>query len=393
MPTLYLHIGTPKTGTSAIQKFLPLNEASLNEKGFCYPDLGYTFPGIGVNRNGHFLVYRQKLKGEDRQKEKEIRAYEDERFYEGLDKLKEISKKYPNIILSDENIWNGYWKRENFWFELKNALTDRGIDLKVIVYLRRQDLLIESYWSQQVRETSQMSFKEYVDSDKYSYFKLDYFGRLEEISKAVGSENIIVRAYEKQQYNGGSLISDFLSVLGIELNSGFRSVDIVANTSLYGEFLEVKRILNSMECFRTKMNWAVKYLRAVQEEKRNSIGLSKCENFTYDEQVAFLKRYEEGNASVAEKYLNRGNGVLFYDEIPKRKREVQSYDKEDLVRICGRIMELQNNELEELKTKRSEDKQRIAELSSELKEVKRQMYKQRPLYRKIGGKIYRLFKR
>lgn len=60
MATLYLHIGTPKTGTTAIQNFLPLNKSLLNEQGFCYPDFGYRYYGVNRYRNGHFLVHRRK---------------------------------------------------------------------------------------------------------------------------------------------------------------------------------------------------------------------------------------------------------------------------------------------------------------------------------------------
>ena len=56
MPTLYLHIGTPKTGTTALQNFLPANEEVLEQHGICYPDFGFRYAGLGVHRNGHFLV-------------------------------------------------------------------------------------------------------------------------------------------------------------------------------------------------------------------------------------------------------------------------------------------------------------------------------------------------
>lgn len=389
MAALYLHIGTPKTGTSAIQRFLPLNNELLQEQGFCYPDLGYRFPGIGKNRNAHFLVYRQSCKLKSEEETTQIRRLEDEQFCEGLDKIKELTETYPNVILSDENIWNGYWKRDNFWYVLKDELSKRGIDLKVIVYLRRQDLLIESYWSQQVKETSQVSFNEYLESEMYSYFKLDYYAQLTHIANVVGKENIIVRAYEKNQYegNGNTLISDFLKVLGLELNTRYEHADIIANTSLYGKYLEIKRILNGIDCFCTKMNWAVKYLRAIQEEEESNIGLSECQYFTYAQQIVFLNKYKDGNEAVAKEFMNREDGKLFYDEIKKRNDDEKSYSSEELVLICGRMLELQHEDLNnKLESEREDSKNKIAALKNSLAWAKR------PLYRKIGGKIFHLFK-
>ena len=40
MKTLYIHIGTAKTGTSAIQRFLEGNAALLYEKGMCQVIVG-----------------------------------------------------------------------------------------------------------------------------------------------------------------------------------------------------------------------------------------------------------------------------------------------------------------------------------------------------------------
>lgn len=389
MATLYLHIGTPKTGTSAIQKFLPLNKELLEEQGYCYPDFGFRYPGIGIYRNAHFMVYRHKRDNSESEEEFEAnRKAEDERFIEGLDKLKDLSETFPNIIMSDENIWNGYVKREDFWETLKKELTDRGIDLKVIVYLRRQDLVLESYWSQQVRETMQISFQEYVNSNEYSFFKLDYYDRLKSIAKIVGKENIIVRAYEKQQYegNGNTLISDFLKVIGLELDDRYESADMIVNTSLHGKYLEIKRILNSMECFSTKLNWSVKYLKKAQEEYEAENGSLKCDYMGYDECIAFLGKYKSGNEAVAREFMDRKDGELFRDEISKGKSSAESYSAEEMVLICGRMLELQNED-NLIKIQRLNDKLDAMEARLERMKISLE-YAKRPLYRKIGGKIY-----
>lgn len=47
---IILHIGTPKTGTTAIQRFLIENESLLQQNGYSYPRL----PGKGsIPNNGY----------------------------------------------------------------------------------------------------------------------------------------------------------------------------------------------------------------------------------------------------------------------------------------------------------------------------------------------------
>lgn len=373
MGTLYLHIGTPKTGTSAIQKFLRLNGEILKEQGFCYPDLGYRFPKIRKYRNAHFLIYRQSCKGLSKEEKKEIRKAEDKQFHDGLDKIKELMETYPNVILSDENIWNGYSKRNKFWATLTKALEERGIHLKVIVYLRRQDLLVESYWLQRVKGTSwHMDFHEYISSGKYKDFKLNYYGRLQRIAGFAGKENILVRVYEKQQWAENTLLEDFFQCVGLEMNDKFMNPDFVVNTRLSGSCLEVKRILNQNDYFRGKKAWVIKDLKTVQ----NEIGHSKCKYFNYQEQLVFMKQYEKCNEAVAREYLHRRDGILFRDEIsPKGDTEGEKYSSEELVLICGKLLELEHTKME-----------------SQLDDMKKSLARaKRPLIKKIIQKIYHIF--
>ena len=40
MPKIFIHIGPPKTGSSALQTFFTKNISVLREKGFLYPEIG-----------------------------------------------------------------------------------------------------------------------------------------------------------------------------------------------------------------------------------------------------------------------------------------------------------------------------------------------------------------
>lgn len=87
--TLYVHIGTTKTGTTAIQSFCIDNQETLNQKGYCYPLFPYRYPDVSERRNARFLLEEAS----DRQ---------GGIFREGMDKIRELFQTYDHIIVSDK---------------------------------------------------------------------------------------------------------------------------------------------------------------------------------------------------------------------------------------------------------------------------------------------------
>ena len=161
MKTLYLHIGTPKTGTSTIQYFCHLNYDLLLQKGLCYPDLGFRFPGIGQNRNAYFLSHKIFDDKKNRRLEEEAGERET-----GLQKLEKLFARQDKIILSDEHLWNEKEIDGERLHYIRERMAKCDVTVKVIVYLRKQDQVIQSYWAQQVKEGMQLSFSEYIEKDK-----------------------------------------------------------------------------------------------------------------------------------------------------------------------------------------------------------------------------------
>lgn len=366
MSTIFIHAGTPKTGTSAIQFFCNKNRKLLKEKGVCYPNLGFEFPGIGVNRNGHFMNRREKDENGQRLHDKE-----EEIVKKGMDKLSGLLEKFPNVVLSDEQFWNNKEMTSEKWAKYRDRFAEMGAELKLIVYVRRQDLLIQSYWAQQVKETMTASFKHYIDTGKYKYFNVDYYKRLEEMAQGVGRENIIVRVYEKQQYYGGNIISDFLHILGLEMTEEYAQADHVVNASLEGACLEVKRLLNNSPIYKSKKNFLVPLLTQVQQEQFGNTGYDKGKYFSKEDQLAFMDQFAEGNAAVAKEYLGREDGVLFRDEVVTAEEEegATRYSSKELVLILGEVIAKQQQKLEEKDAVLKEMKKPVKGMSAMVKKI------------------------
>ena len=328
--TLYLHMGMPKTGTSAIQAFLHNNMKALKEKGCKYPYFEYSFPHISKNRNGHFLVSN---------------TYNAEWAEDCFSQIFKFAEKFPKIVLTDEEIWSVDSHTPEFWINLKNRLNNEDIGLKVIVYLRRQDAFMASIWAQRVKykQMRTCTFKQYMKNHKN---RLDYYEAINEIAEVIGEENIIVRPYEFSQFkgNGNTLISDCLLAMGIEFDDSFVYDNSRRNLSIEGNVLEVKRFLNFIPEFKAKgVNFRIP-LEAVQKHLMESGEFRNCSTFLAGERAEFMKQFREGNALLAKKYLGREDGVFFEAPLPENDPPKKDYKVKELKKILEMVEEAVKND-------------------------------------------------
>lgn len=328
MATVYLCIGTMKTGTTTLQTVMSENAEALSKQGYCYP----LFPVCGSKlkaRNGHFLIYEDTTLPEQDRKEKSIAVRS-----KCLNKIKKLAEQYDNIVLSEELIWHYSRKNENFWIDTQEMFREIGCDLKIVVYLRRQDELIQSLWNQNVKRGTgiALTFHEYLDKKMYSYFPFRYHKKLSQISEQMGKENIIVRVYEDGQYEGEhkDLLSDFFYTLGISYTDDFVIQDMGRNPGINGNYIEMKRIINGVLKKNEIDDIAFKPMLSASSYMSLLEGVEKTSMFTYEEQVEFMKTYQKGNELVAREFLGREDGILFRK--PIKKMPAYSVDKENMYR-------------------------------------------------------------
>jgi len=109
MSTLYLHIGTPKTGTTSLQRFFLKNRMALRKQGCKFPVFTKidTENEVAARHNGRFLTPIIKDKNY---------------ISQCYDAIYELAKKHSKIIITDEYLFNNCGNSKKFWIDLKNKL-------------------------------------------------------------------------------------------------------------------------------------------------------------------------------------------------------------------------------------------------------------------------------
>ncbi len=370
--TIYLHVGMPKTGTSALQMFLGTNREALEKDGFYYPNFTVRFPEVGANRNGHFLKYVQFRKDEPAD------------YMQCVKELKEMISAHDKIILSEEALW-GKQSKKNWWKSVKKWANELCVDLKIIVYLRRQEDLVESLWNQKIKgfQKQTESFSEFLHNKSYDYLPLDYEKALAEMSKYFGEENLIVRSYDFSRFVGGNIYGDFLDSIGLKLDNKYVTDENPTNISLPVDAVEIKRIIN-MNAVYAEMT-GVNFYDQVIRDAYGGIKTGKKDKRTMfsDEELATIQNeYQQSNEAVAKQYLNRTDGQLFSE---RKAKEIYSANEEEMFSAAIKILAGGDLYLY----------QRIEELENEMQAIREKMtenYNNR-FHKRVIRKIMSIFRR
>ena len=339
MATVYLHIGHPKTGTTAIQNFLCNNAGALGQHGICFPDFGFRYPKVSFRRNAHFLAAEY-----DSETHTADFSRPSEDYQKAFEQISELAKTYDRILLSEELLWRIGSNDPDFWTNTKADFDRLGLELKVIAYLRRQDLFVQSRYRQRIKTGETFSFYEFLNTIASTAYPLDFYTAAEKICSVVGKENLIIRIYEKGQFQGAehTLLSDFLDIFGLSITDGFHSEDKAYNLSYEGTYLEMKRFLNALPEPVKKASVLSGSFREIHDSVPYALGVADRRSlFAPGEQEAFLAQYLPSNERLAREYLGREDGILFYDpfeELPQEKPDLEELLR-DTILVYGRAIQ------------------------------------------------------
>ncbi len=350
MKTLFVHIGTPKTGTTSIQHLLCRNRSLLEKQGYCYPDFSDLYPGYSTSANGRFLVQQiPESDGVDSLLE------EKRRYKEGMERVIALFSLYDHVILSNEAIFRAtYKRRSDLWEQLKDAGQQYGFSVKVIIFLRRQDQYAASLYNQNVKVNTrthgaglQKTWKQYITPPCPKERSFDYYERLESIRAVLGKDAMIVRRFDKKYFYKDSLQAEFLHLIGLEYTDEYQQKLSQINQSLPGNTLEIMRLLNEIESLDEDERTFFRH--ALYQDAELSSRYYKTCMFSKEETKEFLARYEEGNRRIAEEYL--GDGEPLFDDtiadLPKYERR-NEYMIDDVIRftaLCTTMLMRENNKL------------------------------------------------
>jgi len=303
---LVLHIGTEKTGTTSIQTFLTRNSSTLlHQNGILYPLDPRLFHGINhcpvagsfLKRNACEFVSHDVLSRPEVIRETLVAEYR---------------RKSPEVMLLSSEHFSSRFREEEI-FSLADVL--EPFDVRIIVYVKRQDLMAASAFSTRVRGGG----REWLDL-QYVHSNIFYFNlwdMLTEWSSGFEKKRISVRVFDPNMLVNQDVVSDFMALMNVKDLSRFLGVESLNDslTSKQARFMvEMNRYLPTWE-EAVSQNRIQAYWDSNSIREKTIQTLMELPSFAEAPPIShvipamarqrLVDEFTESNNKVAEVYLSR----------------------------------------------------------------------------------------
>jgi hypothetical protein len=309
MPSLILHIGTAKTGTTSIQHFLCENRQALAARGFFVP----SFLGVGPNHRWLPLLAQDELTVDGFTSRQGL-DISPERLREGRAAMRmELHQAAATTgeatwIISSEQLQSRLTTVD--LLRLRRLLEPLFAEIRVLVYLRQPLPTAISAWSTRTR-SGRVSPS--LPSPQSCESLCDHAATLRRWQRVFGRSQLMVRLFHPSPLRGGSLLEDFSACTGIGDLSGL-ALPSHANPSL--SFQAIKVLWQLQQLLGDTPSWRWRELVGFVERSLRSFPVYLP---TGQERDSFAAHYAASERWVCQEFFPERAHLWDHSALPVRQ--------------------------------------------------------------------------
>ncbi|SHE67201.1 hypothetical protein SAMN05444273_102224 [Litoreibacter ascidiaceicola] len=296
MGKIWLHIGSPKTGTTSLQNFLNDNANTLRDTG------RLNFMSTGRAHIAHNQLAASARTGNA------TKLMED--------MLRE-SDAMPDIthVASSEMLFNLHTARK-----LSSAApVEFKQRAKVICYIRRQDSYLEALYKQLLKNSR-------IPPDRQAFLddakrRLHYLNTFNTYADMFGEENIIVRPFGPKWLVDGDVVRDFAHHLGMPITHDLRVMEGFSNKTFSAEMSELLSLMGERTDFNTRE--VIRELIAL-----NHPGTIKSRDvFSRSERLGLMNQVTRENRRLVKRFMPDCKDFFLTDDLEGEDTSASTEDQ------------------------------------------------------------------
>jgi len=311
MKSLVLHIGIPKTGSSALQVFCAQNRKVLVAQSLDYFEIGEFALGamgkISAGNGAHLARSFLRPKGT---------AYKPDREQQlaALDRQIATSTCDTGFLSSEMFVF----AEDAAFTEFSRWLAARGIELRFFYFIREQvEFLSSSYIQQVKRHACTETAEEYILRVYQRIGHIKYSKLFDRLAKFARPEHIVCRNYDEARASAHGVCEEFVTTFGLD-RERLLFGDTNVNVSL--DLVETQ-IMLALNRYKPRMKFSDLLVENAARKGRKTVDLSHVllPSNTLEQLEAY---YAADNARFARAYFGKdklfaprhtGNGALKHE--------------------------------------------------------------------------------